>query len=60
MIDGICIDATTRKCISPIPNNYCKDLYTNLCKNIANEPNICISKDSNNECKLITDDLCRD
>jgi hypothetical protein len=56
----MCIDEATRKCVSPIPDNYCVDPATNLCKNIISEPDFCVSENTNKECKPISNNLCRD
>ena len=50
VIDGMCIDEATRKCVSPIPVNYCVEPVTNLCKNIISEHDFCISTNSKKEC----------
>ncbi len=34
LIDGWCVDIETNNCVIVIPNNYCRDQNTNVCKNI--------------------------
>ncbi len=60
VLDGVCINEETRKCVSPIPDINCVDPATNLCKNIISEPDFCISVDAKKECKPISNNLCRD
>ncbi len=48
LIDGWCIDETTKSCLNPIPNNFCRDKNSNICKDIILDKNLCASTANTN------------